>query len=217
MRLATAFILAAALLAAPAQAATYTFSFEGSAARPGTVSGLIGGLLDDGIGQLATSVFVTSVTGTADDFSSIFGINFAAPRAANPDQYLYFEGQQSFDVANGVIGLGEFAIFSQGFGITNPDPQLNDFVNYLCFFSASSAEKRCPGFLSVGSTNSLNVYTYAEVTRFPIDGPSVTFSRLPDQPSPVPLPASVGLLASALLLIGLLSSPGKLGRRRKLA
>ena len=217
MRLTTALILATALLAAPAQAATYTFSFEGSAANPGTVSGLIGGLSDDGLGQLATSVFVTSVTGSAGDFSSINGINFAAPRVANPDQYIFFDSRQRFDVANGVIGLGEFAILSLGYGIDGPNPQLNDFANFLCFFSASSAEKGCPGFLSVRTTNILNVFTNAEVTRSPVDGPSVTFSRLPDQPSPVPLPASVGLLASALILIGLLSRPGEPGRRRKIA
>lgn len=215
MRLNTAFILATALLAAPAQAATYTFTFEGSAASPGIVSGLIGGLLDDGSGQLATSVFVTSVTGTTDDFSSIYGINFAAPRIAKLDQTIFYDSIQRFDVTNGIIGLGEFAIFSQGFGTGNPFPYLNDFANYLCFFSASSVEKGCPGFLSVSTTIGQNLYTNAEVGRFPIDGPSVVFSRLPDQPSPVPLPAGAGLLASALLLAGLISRAGKPGHRRK--
>jgi hypothetical protein len=212
MRHLAALTLAAALLAAPASAATYTFSFDGSIDWPGTVSGLIEGLLDNGLDQSATSVFVTSVTGSAFDFSDIYRLNLAAPRAPNPAQYLSFSATQRFDVVNGAIALGEFIMFSQGLGRLDINPQQYDFVNYLCFFSASSTEKRCPGFLAVDVTSG-----HSEVNRLQTDGPGVTFARLPDQPSPVPLPAGGGLLVAALALMALASRPNLLARHRKVA
>jgi hypothetical protein len=212
MRYTAALTLVAALLAAPVSAATYTFSFDGNADYPGRVSGLIEGLLDDGLGQQATGVFVTSVIGSDFDFSDIYGINLTGPRPAKPGQFVTYSGSQSFDITNGAITLGEFLMFSQGLGGVGPNREQNYFDNYLCFFSASSGEKRCPGLLRLATANNL-----AEVSRRPADGPSVAFARVPDQPSPVPLPAGAGLLAAGLVLLGLLSRPSLFARRRKLA
>lgn len=215
MRYRSALAVTACLFLTPASAATYSFSFDGSADNPGVVSGLIEGLLDDGVGQKPTSLIITSVAGSAFDFSSIYGINFAVPRIAEPEQYVFYDSVQRFDVENGVIGLAEFAIFAQGLGSTGPNPFLKDYVNYLCFFSASSAQKQCPGYLAFGKYTTYPDFIFAQVLRAPADGPSVTFTRVPDEPSPVPLPASVGLLAASLAFIGVVSRLGLFARRRK--
>lgn len=191
-----ALTLAAALLAAPASAATFTFTFDGILDHPGTVSGLIEGLSDDGLGQSATSVIVTSVTGSAFDFSEIYGFNFAAP--ASSEQLGVHASQQRFDVVGGVIGLGQFAAIDQVIDIIDFS---RDSVRLLCFYSAGSG---CGGLLSILTGNGL-----AEVYHLDSDARSVIFARLPDQPSAVPLPASAGLLLSALALTGLFA------RRRK--
>ncbi len=213
MRHLAALAFAALTLCTPATAATYTFSFDGSSGNfPGTVSGVLEGLSDNGLNQKATGLFITSVTGSAFDFSSIYGINFTGPRPSNPGQFVTYSGSQRFDIVNGAITLGEVLMFSQGLGGAGPNRPQNYFDNYLCFFSASSDEKRCPGLLRVATVNKL-----AEVSRRPTDGPTVTFASVPDQPSPVPLPAGMGLLAAALAFMGLLSCPGRLARRHKIA
>lgn len=204
MRCTPAFLLAIALLASPASAATYTFTFDGSIDSPGTVSGLIEGLMDDGLGQSASSVTVTSVVGSAFDFSSIYGLNFAAPTP--PDQIGSRESIQRFDVVGGVIAFGQFAAQDQ---VIDFDDFKNGSVRLLCFYSTGID---CPGLLWVDDINGL-----AQIFRPETDGPGVRFTRLPDEPSPVPLPAGAGLLVAALALMGLVSRPGLFARRSKLA
>ena len=207
MRFSAALTLAATLLAAPASAATYTFSFDGNADYPGRVSGLLEGLNDNGLGQSATSATVTSVTGSPVDFSFLYGFNFLASDSSTPDQYYSNQATQRFDVVNGSIVNAEFVTLSQGLARTSAG---TDFLYLLCFFSAGGP---CPGYLQA-YTQDLETKV---VLRPAIDGPTVTFARLPDQPSPVPLPAGAGLLVAALALMALASRPNLFARRRKLA
>jgi hypothetical protein len=196
MRHIAALTLAAALLAAPASAATYTFSFDGIGDHPGTVSGLIDGLSDDGLGQSANSVVITSVTGSAYDFSDIYGFNFAGPPSNG--ELGFHDSQQRFDVVGGAIGLGQFAAIDQMIDIFDFS---KDSVRLLCFYSSGTG---CGGLLSILTGQGLE-----EVYHLDNDARSVRFARLPDQPSAVPLPATAGLLLSALALTGLFARPRK--------
>ena len=201
----SAVALVACLLAAPASAATYTFSFDGSSAYPGTVSGILEGLNDNGLGQSATSATITSVTGSPVDFSFLYGFNFLASYAYSPDQYYFNEAMQHFDVVNGNIVNAEFVTLSQGLARTSAG---TDFLYLLCFFSAGGA---CPGYLHA-YTQDLETKI---ILRPAVDGPTVTFARLPDLPSAVPLPAGAGLLAAALVLLFALARPSHPTHRRK--
>ncbi len=177
-----ALTLTTALLASSVNAATYSFTFSGTT-EPGTVTGLIEGLSDDGLRQAATSVYVTSVTGSPFDFTPIYGFNFV------PLPRLF---QNSFDVVGGII---QRASFDSAIGNTSTD--------LLCF---STSGVICPSVIGYNGNQVIGARDTPDQT---------TFTRLSDEPSPVPLPAGAGLLASALALIGFFVRPGRHMRRRR--
>ena len=134
----TAFAAAAALFigatAATASPLTFEFSFTGDI-EPGTVTGVIEGLVDDLDDQAASSVVVTSAS--PGDFSSLIGLDFTT-QAVLVNSFDVSGGQitRVFFIANTslepslCIGTpaGCFGILSLGDNVSNPTQIINSLL-----------------------------------------------------------------------------------------
>lgn len=159
----------------------FNFSFGGfcdgcdPSEEPGTVEGIIEGLLDDQSDQAATSVVVTSAPGF---LSSLVGEDFADIGAGE------LLARNSFSVVSGTITTFEFVFLRS----TSPVVSLclNDTAG-LCSFEASALIVEGAGQVRTQGAPGLDGVAFAQID-------------IGNQ-QPVPIPATAALLAIGLLTL----------------
>lgn len=195
-----------ALGASSATAATldFSFSFTNTTGNfPGTVTGVILGLQDEAINQTPTAVILTTTGGLPG--SAEKGLNVLD----------WDDAGAFFGVAGGQISYG--IVVATTLTLHNGVPDIDD---QFCLYTTNV---ECSDYIDPTTTivgNSVlmlngnsdpdpaTAYAARKVIANNQEGAGIIFTRIYPDPTPVPLPATAGLLGAALLGLG------RLRRRR---